>query len=439
MFTLLFWQCEDKVSKFDNWPEWPSRPIIEQAQLRGLNDETTVAAGDKVRFTAQVNDDYNDLISYQLEFRSGGIVIDGENGTLSGSQADIDFETILPFGPYYEDGYTEVILKVTNTVNGTAEVRLSNEKNVRVTRPETPDQLHIVDNTGAVYTLPRIGNTYIFQTSGELESLGSTFKIAEKLKGDQIDYTGLVWGMADGNIAIVNDASASSIRLPETGGYNIKHMRFDMYSFNLSKTVDLRIEIKKSDMELVTKGGTDYLIKDNIPLVQDCEVKFTGFDQELAAMLRPDLFTDLSGDVARFIGDTRDWRAFYQVENGFMYVHTFNNEENLLWVTGTGGGFPLPPYTATLDWFGTEPHGYFSCVRTGDDTYEIAIYLAADFTLQTYRMVAWGAVVNWHSVTPDLLTVRSNNDGIAGPDFTPGVYKLRVNVSTGEAALTPYH
>ena len=174
-------------------------------------------------------------------------------------------------------------------------------------------------------------------------------------------------------------------------------------------------------------------------MVQGCEVKFTGFDRDLTTMLRPDLFVNISGDRAKFVGNTRNWRAFYNTETGFMYVHTFNNEENLLWLTGEGAGFPLPPYVSTFNWFGTEPHGYFSFIRVGDDIFEILVYLSSDFYIQAYRQVVWGAVLNpWVSITPSLLTILPNNDGTAGPDFTPGVYTIRVDATTGETALIPY-
>ncbi|MDR1881334.1 MAG: hypothetical protein LBR26_00935 [Prevotella sp.] len=442
VLSILFFSCEDKVTKIDVWPEWPSLPMIESAQLCGLNGETTVAAGDRVKFTARVSDSYNDLASYQLEFKSGGVIIASKTGTLSGAGADIEFETTLPFGAYYEDaGYPEVNLKVINVLNIQAERTLNNENNVRVTRPETPVQLYIVDNEGGVYTLNRIGNTYEFLTSGSLAEIGTSFKIASKLIGNsQIDYSELVWGVVDGNIVVVHDASDASIPTPKTDSYGLKNLSFDMYSFILSKTVDFLIEINKSDMAPATKGGIAYLSKENIPMVQDCEVRFTGFGQDLTTMLRPDLFVSISGDVAKFAGNTRNWRAFYNTENGFMYVQTYNNEENLLWLTGQGAGFPLPPYVSTFDWFGTEPHGYFSFIRTGEDTFEMLIYLASDFYIQAYRKVAWGEVLNpWASVTPSLLTVNSNNDGVPGPDFKPGVYTIRIDAAKREGALIPYN
>jgi hypothetical protein len=440
--SVLFFSCEENVTKPDRWPDWPSLPQIESAQLRGLNGETTVAAGDRVKFTAHVSDVYNDLASYQLEFKSGEITIASKTGVLSGSSVDIEFETVLPFGTYYEDtGYPEVYLKVTNALNIVAERTLNNENNVMVTRPETPSHLYIVDNNSNVYTLDRIGNTYVFLTSGSLVGIGTNFKIASKLTGsNQIDYSELVWGIENGNIVIVHDASAASIATPQTGSYDLKSLDFDMYSFTLSKTVDYLVEINQSEMDPVTKGGIAYLSKENIPMVQDCEVKFTGFGQDLTTMLRPDLFVNISGEKAKFAGNTRNWRAFYNTENKFMYVQTYNNEENLLWLTGTGAGFPLQPYASTFDWFATEPHGYFSFIRTGEDTFEMLVYLASDFCVQAYSKVSWGTVLSpWYSVTPELFTVRSNNDGVAGPQFKPGVYTMRIDTTTGNVSLIPYN
>ncbi|MCE5174318.1 MAG: hypothetical protein ABFC90_03675 [Bacteroidales bacterium] len=444
-FTLLLvsvclFSCEDKVGKPDVWPEWPSRPLIENAQLRGLNNETSVMAGDKVRFTAHISDDYNDLMSYQLEFKAGGVVVASKTGTINGSSADIDVEAIFPFGAYYEDGsyYPEVVIKATNVLNFTTEMRLVNKENVSVNRPETPERLYIVDNNSVVYTLDRIENTYGFLSVGNLSGFGTSFKIASKLTDNNlIDYSGLVWGTVDGQITTVSDASAASIPSAK-GNYPLKKLFFDMYSFNLSKTLNVIIEINKSEMMPTTKGGISYLVKEPLVLVQDCEVKFTGFDKNLTSMLRPDLFTDIDGNVAKFTGTTRNWRAFYNTVSGFMYVQTYNNEDNLLWYAGLGGGFPLPPYVATSDWFATEPHGYFSFKQTGTNVYELLIYLNTNMAFQVYRKIAWGTVVApLTSLTPSLLKVEANNDAIPGPGFTPGVYNLKVDVEAKTIELIP--
>lgn len=438
--TTLFFSCADNnVTPPDAWPEWPSLPQIESPQLRGLNGETTVSAGDRVRFTATVTDNYNDLASYTLEFKAGETIIASKNGTLSGSSAQIEFETIMPFGAYFsEGGYPEVSLSVVNVVNVTATLTLADKDNVNIVRPETPSHLYIVDNNGAVFTLDRMGESYLFKSTTSLSTLGTSFKIATKVTpNNQIDYSEIVWGLSGSNIVVVNEASATSIDTPNSEGHGIKSISFDMYSFNLTKLVDYTVTFNMATMTVTPKGGINYLYTD-ATMVQDCEVEFENFDRSPMAIVRPDLFTDFEGNTARFVGPSRVWRAFYNQDKGFFYFQTNNNEADLLWLTGAGGGFPLPPYAATFDWFGTEPHGYFSFLRTGADTFSMLLYLAEGFVLQPYRMVSWGTVLSWNSTTPQFFKVNPNNDGVPGPEFTPGVYQLTVNVATGATSLIPY-
>lgn len=345
----------------------------------------------------------------------------------------------MPFGAYFsEGGYPEVILSVVNVVNVKSTSILTDKDNVNIVRPETPAHLYIVDNNGAVFTLDRMGESYFFKTTAPLSALGSSFKITTKLTStNEIDYSGIVWGSSGNNLVVVNEDWEPSIDTPNSEGHGIKSITFDMYSFKLKKLVDYAVTFDLETMTVSPKGGIDYLYK-NAMMVQDCEVKFENFDRSPSAIVRPDLFTDFQDNTARFVGASRIWRAFYNRDKGFFYFHTNNNEADLLWLTGIGGGFPLPPYTATFDWFGTEPHGYFSFLRTGVDTFSIVLYLADGFALQPYRMVAWGTVLSWNSTTPEFFKVNPNNDGVQGPNFTPGVYQLTVNVATGETMLTPY-
>ena len=62
-----------------------------------------------------------------------------------------------------------------------------------------------------------------------------------------------------------------------------------------------------------------------------------------------------------------------------------------------------------------------------------------DMAFQVYRKVAWGTVVSpLTSLTPTLLKVNPNNDAVAGPNFTPGVYNLKVDVQAKTVELIPY-
>ena len=144
MSSLLLLSCaKDDVSKPSEWPEWPtpSKPKIENAVLRGVNGETVVAAGDKVKFTAQVSDEYNDLVSFQLLVTMDGAEILNLSKGLSGRSAVIEEEATLPFVAGFQNGRPVVTIKAVNDLGGNeSTLTLDEAASVAVTRPETPSQ-----------------------------------------------------------------------------------------------------------------------------------------------------------------------------------------------------------------------------------------------------------------------------------------------------------
>ncbi|MBO6173127.1 MAG: hypothetical protein J6N80_07190 [Bacteroidales bacterium] len=446
MALALVAGCQEKIEIYDNWPTWPSRPIIEDALMKGASGESAIQAGDKVKFSAHVFDDYTPLESYTLQVMSGDVVLASSTGKLSGNSADIACEMEMPFGANYAPGvfYPLVVLEVANSTGGKTSSRLSDDVNVSVSRPETPKKLYIVDNNSKVFEMDRIGSTYQFKTNAEtLSGIGSSFRIAEKVSSSgSIDYSGLVWGQVDGNLIVVSSAGDNAIPVPDgsyscalfSGTADLKTLRFDTYSFEMSKLLDYTTTLDKSDFEDASYGGKPFLFKvQDIP--QDSEVIITGLGDDLSIVLPPYLFADIEGNSARFIGVSERYKLFFDKTAGYMYVNVRNGMPDNLWVTGVGAGFPLEPYQSTFNWFGNEPFGYFSFHKIDAVNFEIMLYLGADFCLQTYRLISWGTVLKWTSATPSLMKVKSNNDAVAGPDFKPGVYWLRVNVETGEASL----
>lgn len=431
--------CEAKVNKDLVWPQWASRPLVEDASLTSLTGGKSVNAGDIVKFSAHVYDDYSDLASYTLEFKANNAVIASVAGTLSGSSADIYLETEMPFGAYYAEGafYPEVSLCVTNVVKGKTEKRLDNDHNVSVVRPATPDRLYIVDNLGQTFVMERQGKSYDFKTSASLAPIGRSFWIAEKVVSGKPDFSSLVWGKRDGNYMVVKSGEGTEIPTPSSQGYGIKDMRFSMYSFEISKLVNHTVEIDWDKMEPDIKGGAHYRIMNNVALVRDCQVVFKGFP-DVKNCLQTDRFADIEAGSARFTGPSRPWRFFYNEDNKWLIVNTYNNEDDLVWVTGKNAGYPLEPHTdCQFDWFGTEPHGYLSAVKVTDDEYifRLQLYLESNFELKLYSWVAWAMELTWHSVTPQTLTVNDENYGLAGSTFKPGVYMLTYNKYTQEASL----
>ncbi len=436
--------CQEKIGIYDNWPDWPSRPIIEDALMKGASGESAIQAGDKVKFSAHVFDDYTTLESYTLQVMSGEVVLASSSGKLSGNSADIACEMVMPFGANYAPGvfYPLVVLNVTNSTGGTTMGRLSDDVNVSVSRPETPNHLYLVDNNGKVFEMDRIGSTYKFRTNAaSLKGIGSSFRIAEMVSSSgSIDYGGLVWGQVDGNVIVVSSAGDNAIPTPNSsyscemfsGTDDIKSISFDMYSFEYWKLLDHVVVLDKAS---IVDTYLNYVYLLDVKMPTDCEVQFVGFGDDLKNIIPSYLFADLEGNTARFIGATDTYHYFYDLTNNWIWIHErYENPENL-WVTGLGAGLAQTPYTATFDWFGSLPAGYLSMRKVNSKEFEILLYLNENYCLQVYRMVAWGTVLKWTSTTPSLMKVKSNNDAVAGPDFKAGVYWLRVNVDTGEASL----
>ena len=200
MSSLLLLSCaKDDVSKPSEWPEWPtpSKPKIENAVLRGVNGETVVAAGDKVKFTAQVSDEYNDLVSFQLLVTMDGAEILNLSKGLSGRSAVIEEEATLPFVAGFQNGRPVVTIKAVNDLGGNeSTLTLDEAASVAVTRPETPSQLYLVDDLGNVYEMDKESQNetdYSFRTSAaDLAGIGDHFKVAEKIINNKPDYSGLV-------------------------------------------------------------------------------------------------------------------------------------------------------------------------------------------------------------------------------------------------------
>ena len=98
-----------------------------------------VAAGDKVKFTAQVSDEYNDLVSFQLLVTMDGAEILNLSKGLSGRSAVIEEEATLPFVAGFQNGRPVVTIKAVNDLGGNeSTLTLDEAASVAVTRPETP-------------------------------------------------------------------------------------------------------------------------------------------------------------------------------------------------------------------------------------------------------------------------------------------------------------
>ena len=397
MSSLLLLSCaKDDVSKPSEWPEWPtpSKPKIENAVLRGVNGETVVAAGDKVKFTAQVSDEYNDLVSFQLLVTMDGAEILNLSKGLSGRSAVIEEEATLPFVAGFQNGRPVVTIKAVNDLGGNeSTLTLDEAASVAVTRPETPSQLYLVDDLGNVYEMDKESQNetdYSFRTSAaDLAGIGDHFKVAEKIINNKPDYSGLVWGYSDNKIAIVTDDAATSIPTPKVGSYTLENITFDMLSFLADKTLTYSIDIDKSRFFDVGGG----YVQLDVQLVESAKINFIGFGSDVTNMLRPEFFKDVSGSKAKFDGPSVLYNLKYNTSNGFMYMERPRDVfyPEVMYIVGTGVGFPREPYVATLAWDFAYPHQWFFFKKVGASAFEAVVYIDQTMGFKFYQRIWLGA------------------------------------------------
>lgn len=422
--------CEQVVDKNVTWPEWASRPIVSDMAVTASS--ASVVAGETVHFTAKVSDIYNDLKEYTLDVKYGSDIVYSETHAVSGSEAAIDFDFEMPFAANLADGefYPEISLTVVNVVNGQVVKRVANEDNVSVTRPSIPDMLYIVDNKGGKFPLEKKdGYLYNVTAGTDMSSLGSSFRIASKVNGSAIDYSGLVWGSKDGRLVVVKEDGDNAIPTPDNAGFGFKELGIDTYSFQLSKLINFKYVLDINALDDTEESQVKYKSVEPVKLYRDCEVEFVGFG-DLASMLQPDRWEILSPTAAKFTAQTSSWGFYYSVSDGWLVMNEKPwNVPDQVWITGVKACFPLGNDASEhefkyLEGDGKSHTASFSMVKGEDGIFRCLVYLKNEFALQLYRWIKWSTVISMESDTPKLAKINDLIYVAPGDEFSPGLYMV---------------
>ena len=440
--VLLAAACTPEEAPVET-PKEPAAPVIVSAQLKGVNGEAEIVAGNPVKFTANVTVENSELLDYTLEIKKDGTVIGSATSELTGTSATIEKELTLDVSPATLDApfFPSVTLKVTNKDEMYAEKTLTEAENVKITTIELLDALWLVDDLGAVYQMSATDVKGKYRTTASLEVLGTSFQIVSKVTADgAIDSTGENYGTFD---------------TPEAGEEGLYWIGYDIFTAELSKCLNLThtLDYKK----MATDG--DYKVYWNATLVQDCRVVFLNYPEGL--QLQADRWADVEGNTARYTGHTNEhWEIYYNPDANWLVLKEQWSTTLSLWITGENAGLPMSPYAGefAFNWFGADVSNT-NCWRSwdratfvmkGENEWEILLYLKANFGIKLYYGAAnWGAECNWTSTTPETLVISEviahpetgaldGNYGNAGPSFTEGLYTLKYNSGTEEVSLEKY-
>lgn len=438
MALLSLASCSDKVDKNLVWPQWASRPVIEDAEI-SAGGRQSVTAGESVKLHARIHDDFCELKEYSILVKFAGNTVIDNTVNVSGNEVVIDMDLTMPFSPLMESGYPEVSISAANADNGTAAVRLANDRNVSVLRPAAPEKLYLVGTNGRYVALDKSDvNKYLYTTASAdlIASVGESFYVAEKVKGNAPDFSGFVWGMADSGAAVVIADGGKPLKMPDSSGMGFKQLGFDIYTFKVDKMINHTVVVDRSKMTEMEQSGVHYLAMERAGLMRDCEVVFEGFG-ELGSMLQADRFDIIDSKTAKFTGHTTNWNIYYDVDDNWMIVdYSVSNTTEQIWVTGQRACFPLGGDGSAhelkyLDGDGKVRFATLAAVKDEDGVYSCLLYLKADYVIQLYRWIKWSTTVSMTSLTPE--TAKITDDKIfirPGSKFTPGVYLLEIAVTT---------
>ncbi len=457
MALLSLASCSDRVDKNLVWPQWASRPVIEDAEI-SADGRQSVTAGESVKLHARIHDDFCELKEYSIRVKSAGNTVVDNTVNVSGNEVVIDMDLVIPFSPLMESGYPEVSISAVNSNNGTASVRLANDRNVSVARPAAPEKLYLVGTNGKTVTLDKSEvNKYLYSTDSadRIASVGDSFYVAEKIKGNAPDFSGFVWGLSGNGDAIVIADGGKPFKMPDSSGMGFKKLGFDLYTFKVDKMINHTVVVDRSRMTEMEQSGVNYLAMERAGLMRDCEVVFEGFG-ELGSMLQADRFEIIDSKTAKFTGHTTDWNIYYDVDDNWMIVdYSVFNTAGQIWVTGQKACFPLGGDDTVhelkyLDGDGKVRFATLAAVKDENGVYSCLLYLKADYTVQLYRWIKWSTTVSMTSLTPE--TAKITDDKIyirPGSNFVPGVYLLEIVItadadaggdgSKAEISVKPYN
>ncbi len=430
--TLLALACQKKEME----PAKPEAPVIENAVLRGVNNETVVLVGKPVNFSADVSVNGSTLSELSVEIKKGEDILASATFTLEGTTAHVEKEFDLPLSAVSLDAafYPEVTVKATNADDMLTKLTLTQENNVQITTPALFDALYLVDNNGKVWNMTPTAVKGNYRTDGDLKDLGTSFTIATKITEDgKVDASGESW----------------TFDTPDSGEYGIKWIGFDQFTEEISKLLDNTITVDYSKMA----SNGDHKVYWSFNLVQDSRIVFLNFPD--GALLQADRFADIEKNTARYTGHTGSFFEIYYIhDTKWIIVKEQYTCTDALWVTGENASLPMSPYCEThpLCWFAggaSEAFDAVSCVKTGEGKFKALLYLKSNFALKAYSERAWGAELDWTSTTPETLVISERkadpetgkidgNYGNAGPSFTEGLYMLSYNKVTKKASLVKY-
>jgi hypothetical protein len=312
-----------------------STPAIESAEIT----PTTFAFGDSVRLTARIADSGTRLATLNISIIANNRKIAEQTIQVSGNSENINLPIFVPLADNLSDGTNvKMVLSLKNVLKGEATREITGLTGNRTYF----DRLYLVSDNGGVYTLkPQAANKDRYEATDLSLNRSFGYKIAQKVSGNEIDYSGLVWGNKNGKIALVDELGESIFAFAPEADYT-RSFVYDNYLFDVILSGD-KFDSNDLVLSLFGEETIDGELFRTLTRSLEKNREYNLFsdlsDNEI--VYNPDFFARLSADKVKFLGETGSYTLYYNTVRKHVLIGVDNPAyPDYLLITGGGIGYP---------------------------------------------------------------------------------------------------
>jgi hypothetical protein len=412
-----------------------STPAIESAAIA----PTTFTFGDSVMLTAKLTDADARLATLTISIIVGDRTIDVQNVPIGGNSEDLSIPVFVPLVDNLPDGAdVKIALNVKNVLKGAATHEITGLKG---NRPYY-NRLYLVTDDGEVFPLtPQSASKDRYETTGLTLYRSFNYKIAQKITGNQIDYSGLVWGNKNGKISLIGEqgesafAYASGVDYVQTFVYDNNTFGVTLSGKNFAQDdlVPARFEEETIDGELFRKLTRTLAKNQELTL-------FNEFAAEIV-VCNPDFFERTTPNKIKFLGETGTYTLYFNTYRKQLLIGVENPAyPDYLLITGGGIGYPtkVPDIDKAHAWWGFgNVRNFILCRKIAVDVYQATIYILNDPSwvgLKPYENTGWGGEKTFDKMTftgEQIFESPDGGDWKPKTTLDPNVfYRLTINWAT---------
>ncbi|MCE1154714.1 MAG: DUF5016 domain-containing protein [Bacteroidales bacterium] len=431
-----------------------SHPVFKKA----LVAESQITYGDSISLEVEVADDKTPLSTLQIKVVVNDVLLASEEIRTKGNSSAYTSKYSIPFAARMPDNAeVEVHLKSINVEGYTTDTILHNTIAKRVPIPDL--WMTFPAAVGIKLTLVDPAK-HIYQASNLTLSNNITFRLATKVRsGNRIDWSGMAFGMPNGEFGLIDDINDPQIVLYDPTIYGFNKITVDLLNFTVSgegrklepatalNIAGFAAEKLTSIDNLNVAHQRDWKTLETY-MGKDVEITFTGFGN-LATSLTPDFFEVTGTDKAKFLGETGVYKLYFLPEANYLYIEQPNARfPNALWLDGVGAGRPVAPFVKTTSWNGNTPEEYSFCRKIAEGVFQATFYAnhieAATieepwrerFSMKFFHRRGWEGEEDARTYTistPNLFAPTESDKGnfVGTPDFEGkgGVYRFTINTN----------